>query len=271
MIHENRIGRSVSWPKVFGARIEDASTKKGLEAHLGNGDSILVNLQRYIFAVADSPDWNPGASKKFLHRFNHRIERVFIQYSEGQGYENDIEKLKDSLITNTNELILETDSYSSTTFTSMMVLPVGEGLKGLLFHSGDSCLFRVDPDRGTISQISWTNMNMIGRSKKLSQVTLSKIEKSTKFVICTDGLQALARNRRYRNLEEILLDCFRKVDVDQIPDFLIDTYGLEIEFPDDIAIIAFHPRKLFEKGRILPRWKEIDSPKGFHGNRTVVF
>lgn len=250
MIYRNKTKRSVVCPGIFGARI-CKNKSKAVDDALRNGDSLLINLKRSIFAVADSPEWNPTASKEFLVKFNQRIEHLFTEDPETRNHKHDIEILKNVLIKNTNQLIEKVGYLSSTTFTCLFVIPDMHGLKGLVFHCGDSCIFKVDLCRKHISQISWTNMNFVGRSNKLSQVKLTKIDEDTRFVMCTDGLQALSRHESHVNLKKILLDSFGQTDVDQIPDLLIDYYGRDIEFPDDIAIIILDPNKLSGGGNTI--------------------
>lgn len=243
MIDEDKIKRTVVSSKVFGARIDNGKPKGGTPP-LGIGDSYLINLKRNIFAVADSPDWNPVASREFLENFNQRMEQLFRGEPKIWNDQYDIEIFKDTLEENTNELIREVDYLSSTTFTCLIVIPDMGELKGLLFHCGDSCIFEINLGRKEISQMSWTNMNMVGRSKSLSQVKLVKIEKDTRFVLCTDGVHVLSRNENHGGLTGMLLDSFSQTDVDKVPDLLLDYYGRELEFPDDITIVTLDPNNL---------------------------
>lgn len=243
MIYEDKVKRTVVSSKIFGARIDNGSPKGGTPP-LGIGDSYLINLKRNIFAVADSPDWNPRASREFLESFNQRMEQLFRGEPKIWNDQYDIEIFKDTLEENANELIREVDYLSSTTFTCLFVIPDMDELKGLLFHCGDSCIFEINLDQKKISQMSWTNMNMVGRSKRLSQVKLAKIEKDTRFVLCTDGAYVLSRNENHGGLPGILLDSFSQTDVDKVPDLLLDHYGRELEFPDDVTIVTLDPHKL---------------------------
>jgi len=250
MVYRNKSKNSIGCPGVFGALICNSESESS-ESLVGNGDSFLVNLKRNIFAVADSPEWNPMASAEFVIKFNERMEQLFGDKLQTRNGQPDIERLKNVLTKNTNQLIEKVDYLSSTTFTCLFVIPHMDDLKGLVFHCGDSCVFKVNVGRKHISQISWTNMNFVGRSKELSQVKFVDIDEDTRFVMCTDGLQALLRNGRHRNLMEILLDSFSHADVEQIPDLLIDHYGQGIEFPDDITIVVLDPNKLPGDGEII--------------------
>lgn len=269
VIHANKAPYSVKHPGIFGARVEGRQSKTE-PTPLGVGDSLLINLARGIFAVADSPEWNPAASGEFLSGFDRRIERLIRADPELCQQRHGLDPLIDRLVETTNDLIGQIDFRSSTTFTCLFVIAGPEKLRGLIFHSGDSCLFKIDLGRKKISQISRTNMDMVGRSKKLSQVELIEINETTRFVICSDGLQALSRHQHYRNIEEILLDGFSRVEADQLPDSLIDHYGRDIELPDDVAVIALDPNNLpGARGLSLPGG-ETDSMQNYESQAEIV-
>jgi len=210
--------------------------------------------------VADSPDANPEASRNFLNRFDRTVERLANANPVLWNGGCDAEKLRDVLVEATEELILEVDYKGSTTFTCLIVVQEPDRVKGLILHAGDSCLFSIDPYRGDVSQLSWTNLNFIGKCDVLSQVELVEIRQSTRFMICTDGLQALARNKRYQDLQEILMESFSQSEVDTIPDILIDHYGRDIDLPDDVTILALNPNRLPGTGNTAIRGGVIFSP-----------
>lgn len=242
-IYNNITKHSVVSPGVFGARI--CESKSTFEDHAKvNGDSFLINIKRKIFAVADSPDWTPTTSKEFLIKFDQMIEQLFRDntgiLSDQYGFENS----KQILIKHTNRLIQDFDNRSSTTFTCLFVINGTDDLKGMLFHCGDSCIYKVDILQRNISLLSWSNLSLVGRAKKLSQVELTGINENTRFVLCTDGLHVLSRNENFENLNELLLDSFQQSPVDQIPDRLIHHYGEGLDLYDDITIIVLDPNKL---------------------------
>ena len=116
-----------------------------------------------------------------MERFNRRIEGLAAEDPDIWGERPDIERLRRRLRRTTNELIKTVDHLSSTTFTCLFVFPLAEGPKGLIFHCGDSCIFKVDVSRKRITQISWSNMNMVGRAKRMSQEDLFDIEEDDRF------------------------------------------------------------------------------------------
>lgn len=243
MVRENQARNSVISTGFFGARIKKSMDNETFPS-LGIGDSFLINLKRKFFAIADSPAWNPSASREFLIKFDKNIEQLFSENTTLQSNLHNIEELKNIIVNSTNQLIKTIKFQSSTTFTCLFIIPGKGKIKGLMFHCGDSCIYKVDLHQKKISQISSTNMNFVGRSKTLSQVELIQVKEDTRFILCTDGLQAFVRSSGQNNLGNILLDSFMQTDVDLIPDFLIDQYGKDNNLFDDVGIIALDPNKL---------------------------
>jgi len=246
----NTSGRcSAGLPEVFGARIENAQTPPGRRPS-ENGDAFLVNLPRRLFAVADSPDWAPRASRDFLEKINQEVERLHEEAPQLWSEGPDLESIKNLLTDRFNRLMGQADHQTSAAFSCLLVVYRRKGPIGLMLHSGDSCVFKVDLGRRAIAQVSWTNMHFVGRSNRVSQVKFIKIDEYTRFVLCSDGLQVLCRNQEYGNLSKILLDCFTSQEIDRAPDHLIDYYGRDIEFPDDITVLALNPNRLPGPGEI---------------------
>jgi serine/threonine protein phosphatase PrpC len=246
----NKVERSIVYHGILGARSEPTKTNNKL-ALTRNGDSFLVNFRRSLFAIADSPDWNPDASRQFLEKFNTETERVFDDHSLTNIDRYATSKFVDLLIQNTNRLIEEVHFLSSTTFSCLFVIPDMSGIKGLILHCGDSCVFKVDLAQNSISKITFSNMNFVGRSDKLSEIKLIQIKKDTRFVLCTDGLQALVRRKPGSSLENILLTSFCFAEIHQIPNLLIDIFGQDIEFSDDVTIVALDPNEVPGDGDVL--------------------
>ncbi len=219
----------------------------GTKAVGESGDSILINLQKQVFAIADSPDWNKSASSGFLRSFNEWLNTNVLEDHLGCRDSKDEIDAK-SLVESINSVIGNVDYFSPTTFSCLIVVPRDKaGSMGLVLHSGDSCIFKVDVKRKRLSLVTQTNFSMIGRTKKLSQVEYVEIGDATRFVLCSDGIHELTR--RNVKLEQLIPDCFAKHEVDSIPDILVSG-GCEYEdlkFNDDISIIALDPTTLSGK------------------------
>jgi hypothetical protein len=237
LVHEVTVAKGV------GARIVKRAARFGPPA-LGVGDSILINFSRRLFAVADSPDSNPAASREFLRAFNHSIEQLV--WSQPDLFEGGcaVDRLKNHVAATANRVIRRVDYRSSTTFSCIMLAPSRNKPVALILHSGDSCIFKIDTVENSIEQVSWSSLNFVGRARTLSQVELLDVSDSIRFVLCSDGLQALVRNPRNLTLKNILLEAGKHHEVNEIPDLLMDRYGRHIELPDDIAIVVFDPHQV---------------------------
>lgn len=217
----------------------------------GVGDSILINFSRRLFAVADSPDSNPTASRGFLQAFNHAIEQLVLSQPDLLEVACSGERLKTNVAATVNQVVRSVDYRSSTTFSCIMLAHAQNRPVALILHSGDSCIFRIDAVENSIEQVSWSSLNFVGKARALSQVELLDVSDSTRFVLCSDGLQALVRNPRNLSLRSILLEAGKHSEVHAIPDLLMDRYGRHIELPDDIAIVAFDPHRLPVNGQTM--------------------
>jgi len=210
----------------------------------GVGDAILLNVSRGVFAVADSPDYNPAASREFLHAFNRAIERLACSQPDLWTDGSTVDRLKASVAGAANRLIERVDYHSSTTFSCIICVNNRDHPVALMLHSGDSCVFTVDTEENSIKQVSRSSINFVGRSATLSQVELLDIRNSTRFILCSDGLHALARHPLRLTLPEILLWAAKHPEVHEIPEILLNRYARQVELPDDVAVIAIDPHML---------------------------
>ncbi len=230
----------------FSCRIFGAVSKEDK-----NGDSLLINLKRQIFAVADSTEWDANISKELLEAFNRQTEEIFQLYGNIEGDNNSLKAFCDLLIDNINKLIFKIRYPCSTTFSCLIVLPGTNGKKGLILHCGDSLIFEIRQNKGQISQLTTTTLNLAGRVDKLTQVSMIDIEEDSKFVLCSDGLLTLTRINGNQSLPQILINGFSQVDVDKIPNLLIDHAGKGLDFVDDTTIITLHPFLLPQSDEVI--------------------
>lgn len=239
-----------SLPRAVGARIV---AQNGISPGLGSavGDAILINLSRNVFAVADSPDSNPLASRNFLHAFNRVVENLAATHPNLWHDVCELESLKRVISDSVNRLIQQVDYRSATTFSCVMIAHVQETVRALVLHSGDSCIFKIEVEENSIDQVSWSSINHVGRASGLSQVEMVEVRHSTRFVLCTDGLHALARNPERRTLREILLEAGSHPEVHEVPGLVMEQYGRLIDLPDDVALIALDPHRLPRTGETI--------------------
>ncbi|MDQ7783306.1 MAG: hypothetical protein RDU20_10530 [Desulfomonilaceae bacterium] len=235
--------------------------KRDRQALSGVGDSLLINHRRGVFAIADSPDSNPSASRNFLYSFNRVVEDLSSRRPEFWNGCCDVDLLTKSLTYDVNRLIESVDYRSSTTFSCMICLRTEDNVAAIMLHAGDTCIFKVNTIENTIEQISRSSINFVGKADKISQAEPVEVQHDTRFVLCSDGLQVLARNSEGRTLQAILLEAMRHPEVHEIPDLIMKRYVPQIELPDDLAVIVLDPHKLNRSGETILLGGEAFNPR----------
>ncbi len=172
------------------------------------------------------------------------VESIFFEHPDLFSYKNCFEESRQLIIENTNKLIRDSTYLETTTFTCLFLTGQKDYLKGMMLHCGDSCLFKADLKKKYVVQISIPNFSFVGRAKKLNQVETANVDENTRFILCSDGLMVLLRNKNFLNLEDLLLDSLQNNSIDQVPDSLFYNYGKGIDIHDDITIIAVDPNKM---------------------------
>lgn len=213
----------------------------------GNGDAILVDLKRKIFAVADGPERNTIASRDFLIKFSHMIDGLKI-YSSGATFsDKEVSKFQEKIITNCNHLIKGVDCFKSTTFTCLLLIPGSNKLSGMVLHNGDSCIYRLNVNEKKTSMLNKVDFFFIGRSSNLSQIKFIQVDEGDRFLLCTDGLHDLIRNSN-AGFEELMIDYFcASGEFADMTDLIFNKSLFpvnNIKLSDDIGIIALNPSKL---------------------------
>lgn len=235
LIYHDHLKSSFIRRGVVSARIRKESMNMESGAKLC-GDSILINLGKKVFAIADSPDWNTSASAEFLKAFSKLLQSSLLkQHTVTNGQVEDF-------IKNVDKIINETHHASPTTFSCLIVIPFKDGLKGLIMHCGDSCIYMVNLKEKKVSLSTKTNFNFVGRTRKLSQVELIPIYSETRFLLCSDGIHALTRVNK--KLEHLIMNCFEKNEIDSVPDYLIGSHHIVDLFHDDVSVVALNPNQL---------------------------
>ncbi len=238
--------KNISTEPVFLKGVFNVKLKPG-KPKSENGDSYLINLKRKIFAVADSTEWDPFVAISFLKEFNFKAEEIFSSYPDIVSMPDSTDFYKKLLVESTNEIIKQVTYPSSSTFTCIAFVPSDKIKIGLVLHSGDSCLFKADIKTCEIKQITDTNLNLIGRLNRLSQVKLTEYDENTRFIICTDGIYELSRTNGKMPLDKILSLNIKNTDFDNITNSLIGEKGKNIEFQDDTTLLVVNPNNLSDE------------------------
>jgi hypothetical protein len=235
---------SVRCPWLFSARVSGVRGRGNGRGPVG--DSFLVNMGRNIFAVGDAPDWNPGASQSFLMALNGTVEEACRSRRGGDVPGDSLPAA--TIVGNVNTLVRDTDYRASTAFTCAVLMGGPSGTKALVLHCGDTVLFEADVTSGRIRQVSRTSMSYAGRVKGLSQVETIDVQCGTRFLMCSDGVHAVLRNGTFRDTKSVMLDALCRHDVGHVADAILASYPVDIEFPDDIVVVALDPGKLVASG-----------------------
>ncbi|MBN1572722.1 MAG: hypothetical protein JW984_05930 [Deltaproteobacteria bacterium] len=175
------------------------------------GDSVYIDLNLGIVAVADGPERNPSASSVFIKKLRAAIHgspnfgsppRIFSESLFKGAFEE--------LVETANVISKGTDYHNATTFSALFtgLRDEGEGgsagrgrcgLYSAILHTGDSMIFKISAGTGEVSRLTKTNHFLIGRAPRLFQAEfLSEIDEVIEggdtVLLSTDGLNDLARS-----------------------------------------------------------------------------
>jgi serine/threonine protein phosphatase PrpC len=121
------------------------------------------------------------------------------------------------------------------------------GQRGILFHTGDSRLYEVNPKTRVSRNLTNNNFWMVGKSKRFYQVEEIEIPPEAMFILATDGVIDLSSQDRVER-HESLADFANRYPVEEIPDRLVREIDLQQATTDDLVILALNPDRL--------RWSE---------------
>ena len=207
------------------------------------GDCVLMDFRKAFFAVSDSSNRFPTASRRFLRKLATALEAL-PSPDPGKIFSlGEFDRLSRSVI-DISEEVLQTIPYTeSCTFTGVLITRTEAGTKGILFHTGDSRLYEVN--RKTRESKNRTNNNfwMVGKSKRFYQVEGIEIEPETMFILATDGVIDLSSQDRVER-HESLADFSNRYPVEEIPDRLVEEIDLHEATTDDLVILALDPHEL---------------------------
>ena len=176
------------------------------------GDSVYIDLNLGIVAVADGPERNPSASSAFIKKLKAAVHDSTSFGSHPEVFSETLfEGAFGELVETANEISRGTDYHNATTFSALFTGlrdggddgSIGRGRCGLhsaVLHTGDSMIFKISAGTGEVSRLTKTNHFLIGRAPRLFQAEiLSKVDESIEggdtVLLTTDGLNELARSR----------------------------------------------------------------------------
>jgi len=245
----NGMRRSVRWPGIAGGRIRSGTISARDQA--GMGDCILMDFRKGFFAVSDSSSRCPPASRNFLLKFAEGLEDLSSFDAARTISREAFDRIGRSILER-SECLLQTIPYTeSCTFTGILVVTSEARKKAILFHTGDSLLFEVNPVTSEAKEITTSNFWMVGRSKRFFQVEEIEIRPEAVFILATDGVRDLHNSDR-GDRSESLVRFARQVPVEEIPDRVVESIDRRQVPTDDIVVVSLHPDRLrFFDARIL--------------------
>lgn len=237
----NPRSRSVRWPGIVGARIRVGTISSRDES--GMGDCVLMDFRKGFFAVSDSSNRFPTASRRFLRKLANGLEAL-PSPDPGKIFSlGEFDRVSRSVI-DTSEEVLQTIPYTeSCTFTGVLVVRTEAGLKGILFHTGDSRLYEVNRKTRVSRNMTNNNFWMVGKSKRFYQVEEIEIPAEAMFILATDGVIDLSSEDRVER-HESFADFANRYPVEEIPDRLVEEIDLQQATTDDLVILALDPDQL---------------------------
>ncbi|HOM08186.1 MAG TPA: SpoIIE family protein phosphatase [Syntrophales bacterium] len=237
-VHE--CSRAVKCAGLFGARLRAGNAGHGTAVV---GDSILVDLAKGLFAVGDSSDREPRAARMFMRHFADSLVD-FSSLSPGAAIPDDrLDALQRAMVSRSRETLRRYPFQGTSTFTGLLLLRTDRRIRAVVFHAGDSLLFAYHPQSG-VRRLTESNFWLIGKVREFYQVEFLDVAPGERFLLATDGLQDLSPPGG-EGLEEYLAGLFRKLPVEDIPDFLIDGCEPWKAKRDDLALLALAPEGTF--------------------------
>jgi serine/threonine protein phosphatase PrpC len=202
-----------------------------------------MDLRKGFFAVSDSPNRFPTASRRFLRKLVQGLEALPSPDPDEVLSLEAFDRFSRSVI-ETSEEVLQTIPYTeSCTFTGVLVASTEAGKKGILFHTGDSRLYEVNRKTCASRSMTPSNFLMVGKSKRFSQVEKIEIPPEAMFILATDGVVDLSSEDRVGR-HESLAEMATRYPVEEIPDKLVEAIDLQQATTDDLVIVALDPDQI---------------------------
>lgn len=234
----DRKQRDIRCPGFLGARVRPGTIRPDLIS--GVGDGILLDFARGFFAVSDSSDRDTSFSRSVLIRFSGLIEDIVESITNRNAEDDVFSGIRKELEERSVTLLREFTTKGSCTFTGVFLIRVGNDVRGILLHTGDSLLMRLDLTADCARTLTEGNFWMVGRTSAFFQSAEIQFASDTMILLATDGLDGLILPEE-TGRDRFMLDLFRAHPVEEIPDLLMTSQGECPGGRDDLALIALHP------------------------------
>lgn len=186
----------------------------------GNGDSLLVDFEHRIFAVADATERFPHASRLLLSNIVNGLQTMPQSSDEWSRY--------------LNEIYAKQEYHLKSTLSLIALHQQGNTTKAFIACGGDSSLRVYNRhDRSLIYKTS-VNMNFAGRSKNIHTVDCIQFNNQTRVIVYSDGFNDIVKNCG------ILPDDMVEASlVDTISSVIEKIGALSSKEYDDISLLLF--------------------------------
>jgi serine/threonine protein phosphatase PrpC len=200
----------------------------------------LLDFKTCFFALSDSSDRNPAASRKLLLRLNALFRK---NCSRLDVDDSGLEPFKNEAAKQASQAISAVPRTASCTLTALKFVRTGEDWKALLMHMGDSALYAYNRQSGNLTMLSQRNFWLAGKTNALYQAEWLEAEPGALWIMTTDGVPDSAMNA-----------CFGQringaapppvPEVQDVPEALLTIIAQEKTLQDDAAIIALDPGRM---------------------------
>lgn len=184
----------------------------------GNGDSLLVDLDHRVFAIADATERFPHASRVLLSNVVNGLHTIPQSNEEWSHYLNGIYARQE---------------YHMKSTLSLIALQERENITQVFIaHGGDSSLKIYDRHTKREQYSTKVNMNFAGRSKTLQKVESVNLYGQSRVVICSDGFNDVIKHCGIQ-IEDLITVSFMEM-ITHIVDKVVK---LEHKEYDDISLL----------------------------------
>jgi hypothetical protein len=168
--------RCIQCSHVMSAMLKTGTDK--IHNGFGNGDCILADLGRNLYAVSDATERFPWGSRSLLAR----LATQFL-FHDGLNWPS---RLQTAI-----EKARASQPYlHKATLSAINIHKRGNSLHCAIYHGGDSRIVILKTSDGSIQYQSKADMNFAGRSQRLPILTLLELtDPRTRIFLVTDGFQ----------------------------------------------------------------------------------
>lgn len=186
----------------------------------GNGDSLLVDFDHRVFAVADATERFPHASRLLLSNIVSGLQTIPQSSDEWLHYLNGI---------------YASQEYHLKSTLSLIALQKQESVsRAFIAHGGDSSLQIYNRQNKSMVYKTSVNMNFAGRSKHVDSIDCIPLQDQLRVILYSDGFHDVIKHCNIE-MEDLI-----HVPLIEAITHIIDKVGnLDREEYDDISLLLF--------------------------------